>query len=217
MSPAESLLPAREVMTSSVFSTFMWPAAVACASLMITDAPVAEPNIIAMSGKASVLHVTSKSNWNSRNVTGDHAMEVSHVQAIAAVASIIEGPVALSAPLMSSGLDSLGAVELRRELSAISGQDLPATLVFDYPTIDSMADFITSQLPPSLAPILPNHSALQSTAQQSAEGTAAPPPAVTLTSVRGAITAPMEDQGELLAHYRSSSCLAVWPGWQKMY
>ena len=61
--------------------------------------------------------------------------------------AIIEGPVSPSAPLMSSGLDSLGAVELRRELATISGLELPATLVFDYPTIDSLAGFIVSQLP----------------------------------------------------------------------
>jgi acyl carrier protein len=45
------------------------------------------------------------------------------------------------APLMASGLDSLGAVELRGAIAAkvLGGVDLPATLLFDYPTIAAVA------------------------------------------------------------------------------
>lgn len=127
------------------------------------------------------------------------------VQALAAVASIMEAPIALSAQIMSSGLDSLGAVELRRELANISGQDLPATLVFDYPTIDSMAEFITSQLPPPIPQVLPSlshpaRSAQPSPAQLSSVGRG-PAPTAALAPARvisGAITAPMDDQGNFL-------------------
>lgn len=38
-------------------------------------------------------------------------------------------------PLMSAGLDSLGAVELRNGISAKFGISLPATFSFDYPTL----------------------------------------------------------------------------------
>lgn len=125
------------------------------------------------------------------------------MQALAVVASIVEAPVAPSAPLMSSGLDSLGAVELRRELAAISGLDLPATLVFDYPTIESMAEFITSQLPSPAPQALASSarsalSARPSPAQLSPAGVAPGPAAILAPAIStsGAITAPMDDQGD---------------------
>ena len=45
---------------------------------------------------------------------------------------------------MEAGLDSLGAVELRNALSARFG-DLPATLVFDYPTVDALSTYLAAQ------------------------------------------------------------------------
>jgi SAM-dependent methyltransferase/acyl carrier protein len=50
--------------------------------------------------------------------------------------------------LMDLGIDSLMAVELRNTLSTDLGllQTLPATLIFDYPNVEAIADFLTRTL-----------------------------------------------------------------------
>jgi acyl carrier protein len=48
-------------------------------------------------------------------------------------------------PLMEAGLDSLSAVELKTELESVFTMELPATVTFDFPTIEGLVRFITSQ------------------------------------------------------------------------
>jgi acyl carrier protein len=45
-------------------------------------------------------------------------------------------------PLSELGLDSLLAVELRNTLGSVLGKSLPVTLLFDYPTIDSLTEYL---------------------------------------------------------------------------
>jgi acyl carrier protein len=51
-------------------------------------------------------------------------------------AEALGAEVAVDTPLMSAGLDSLGAVELKNGVSARFGVTLPATVAFDYPTLE---------------------------------------------------------------------------------
>ncbi|MFC7245115.1 beta-ketoacyl synthase N-terminal-like domain-containing protein, partial [Catellatospora aurea] len=51
--------------------------------------------------------------------------------------------VPLRAPFKELGLDSLGAVELRDALAAAVGRALPGSLLFDYPTVQALIDFLT--------------------------------------------------------------------------
>jgi hypothetical protein len=52
--------------------------------------------------------------------------------------------------LLELGIDSLLALELRTRLGNSLGlkRKLPATLVFDYPTVDAIAAYLESQLSP---------------------------------------------------------------------
>jgi len=49
-------------------------------------------------------------------------------------------------PLQELGLDSLIAVDLRNHLMQLSGLKLPATLLFDYPTLDKITDYLLNRL-----------------------------------------------------------------------
>ena len=49
-------------------------------------------------------------------------------------------------PLGDMGLDSLLAVELRNTLGTAIGRSLPATLLFDYPTIDALTDYLLNDV-----------------------------------------------------------------------
>ena len=67
------------------------------------------------------------------------------LQVLGAIQTITGADISAEAPLMSAGLDSLGAVELRKELATLCGLELPATLIFDYPSGEAIAGFLASQ------------------------------------------------------------------------
>jgi len=48
--------------------------------------------------------------------------------------------------LFDAGMDSLMAVELRNRLSAELEKPLPATLVFDYPTVEALSDYLCGEV-----------------------------------------------------------------------
>lgn len=66
-------------------------------------------------------------------------------------AGILGGDVASSQPLMEAGLDSVGSVELRNAVQIAFGMELPATVTFDYPTVDALSSFVLSSTTNSIA------------------------------------------------------------------
>ncbi|CAE7183438.1 pikAI, partial [Symbiodinium microadriaticum] len=55
-------------------------------------------------------------------------------------------------PLMEAGIDSLSAVEFRNKVSnEFRSVTLPSTLMFDYPTLTALADYVSEQLVPETA------------------------------------------------------------------
>jgi acyl carrier protein len=51
-------------------------------------------------------------------------------------------------PLRELGMDSLMAVDLRHELSARTGQPMPSTLAYEYPTVQLLTRYLLEHLPP---------------------------------------------------------------------
>ncbi|KAK3279713.1 hypothetical protein CYMTET_12417, partial [Cymbomonas tetramitiformis] len=63
-----------------------------------------------------------------------------------AVEAVIGESVDAGEPLMDAGLDSLGSVELRNALTTKLGLQLPGTLVFDYPSVEAMAEYLVETM-----------------------------------------------------------------------
>ena len=75
--------------------------------------------------------------------------DVVQAQVQQAVVSVLGHVVGVDDPLMATGLDSLGAVELRNTLEQSAGVQLPSTLVFDYPSVDALTGFLVGKLAPT--------------------------------------------------------------------
>ena len=56
------------------------------------------------------------------------------------------GHIDTTAGFFDLGLDSLGAMEMRRSLEQQYGLALPSTVLFDYPTLDALTEFVLEQL-----------------------------------------------------------------------
>jgi acyl carrier protein len=76
--------------------------------------------------------------WIVSSFVNDHALDILGMPA--------GKPLDPSMSLGELGLDSLLAVELRNAVSAAVGRPLPATLLFDYPTVDALTDHLINDI-----------------------------------------------------------------------
>ena len=67
---------------------------------------------------------------------------LSELQQIAS--EVIDKDVSVDAPLMDAGLDSIGATELSNKISAHLNTELSPTLLFDHPSLRSIADALSA-------------------------------------------------------------------------
>jgi acyl carrier protein len=102
---------------------------------------VVQPDIAAGS-------VASAARAESRLVTLSELTAAVETSVAGVVRSLLCRDVAETETLMTAGIDSLGAVELRNALDSSTGLQLPATLIFDYPTVKEIVGFIVATQAP---------------------------------------------------------------------
>ncbi|MGC4897675.1 beta-ketoacyl reductase, partial [Micromonospora sp. DT31] len=114
--------------------------------------PVVLRSLVRRLRKASARRDTARS-YAERLVGLDEPQQVaSLVELVRDNARTILGgtaPMGATQAFKSVGFDSLSAVELRNRLSAATGVKLPATLIFDYPTPEALAQFLRDKLLPA--------------------------------------------------------------------
>ncbi len=81
--------------------------------------------------------------------TRRRALLVDHVAALVAAVMGLDSPQSLdpSTGFFQFGMDSLMSVTLHRALNDSLGLALPAAVVFDYPTVDALTDYLATTLP----------------------------------------------------------------------
>ena len=115
---------------------------------------VSGPSVKSDAG-VSAAAVSKVAQWRVAPESQRRSLVAAHVaeQALSVLGLGPETVLEPRAPLKDAGLDSLMAVELRNALTRSIGQSLPATLLFDYPSIDALATHLAGvlQLGPSTA------------------------------------------------------------------
>jgi len=99
----------------------------------------AGPSAAAGAKSSALIQKLKDAPPGERQATLESALQV-EVARILALSSAND--VSVRRPLRDFGLDSLMAVELRNTVSLLVGEPLPATLLFDYPTVEKLAAWL---------------------------------------------------------------------------
>lgn len=77
----------------------------------------------------------------------DHTMlSTKIVESLSRELKVPAADIELDLPLTQYGLDSIAALTMAGELEEELGLELPSTLVWDYPTINDLAGYLTQNL-----------------------------------------------------------------------
>ena len=74
-------------------------------------------------------------------------LEVVRAEAAAALGHTSAATLDVRRGFLDLGFDSLTAVELRNRINSVSGLSLPATIVFDYPSPEALANHLDTEIP----------------------------------------------------------------------
>ena len=96
-----------------------------------------------------VEHASSAKHCANANRQRRHDLLTDHVSAQVAAAMGLASPQMLDSAVgfFQFGMDSLMSVTLQRSLSESLGEVLPASVVFDYPTVEALSDYLATILP----------------------------------------------------------------------
>lgn len=106
----------------------------------VSTAPAAEANQVAAQAVSGQLHMPS---WLVSSPAQDRQSSVKSVVMTTVTRLLGTNSLGDDEPLMAAGLDSLGATELVQSLQTTFDISLPATVVFDCPTVAALAGFIS--------------------------------------------------------------------------
>ena len=87
-----------------------------------------------------------KSKSDAQHSASPTIRESVHQQVESAIVQVLGTSIGDDEPLMSAGLDSLGSVEFSNVLASKLGIQMPGTLVFDYPSVALVTDYLVSQI-----------------------------------------------------------------------
>jgi phthiocerol/phenolphthiocerol synthesis type-I polyketide synthase B len=119
-------------------------------ALHIVDDLVPTENDVDTNGEApSVTRTEFRDALRDCEPEQRHAVLADHVRALVTSVMGLESPQLLepSTGFFQFGMDSLMSVTLQRALSESLGQPMPASVVFDYPTVEALTDYLATILP----------------------------------------------------------------------